>query len=98
MIAIAENGVQSRQVLTVTFDGRRAARQVRSNLRTIHGRKLDHARAAPRRLLLARGQRGASVATLGAAVPAPAGIPSCILILLCWLLDESCPTIGTIPV
>jgi hypothetical protein len=32
MISIAENGVQSRQVLTVALNGRRGTREVRTNV------------------------------------------------------------------
>src|SRR5712692_3356393 len=64
MIAISENRVQPRQVLTVTLDRDRAPQQVRPNTITAYGSHSGHARPRKRRLFVVGWQGGASVATL----------------------------------
>jgi hypothetical protein len=105
MIAISENRVQPRQVLTVALDRDRAPQQVCPNTITAYGRPSGRPRPRKRRLFIAGWQGGASVATLSSTSNGVScvfeprlGIPFRMLIILCWLLDELCLTIGTISV
>jgi hypothetical protein len=82
----------------VALHGRGAACEVRPDLLTADGRKMGHPHPRKRgsfSALWPGWQGGGSVTTLGAAFLAPVEVSSRMLPILCWLLDESCPTIGT---
>src|SRR5205823_15119437 len=102
MIAISEDRVEPCQVHTVALDFCRTAPQVCANVCTPHRRKRRNWRPRDERRFGAAWQGGASVATLSSEQQRgvvlfrrSSAFLSRMLILLCWILDESFPTLRT---
>jgi hypothetical protein len=88
VIAIAEDGVQSRQIVAVAIDRRPAAGEVCTNIR---GGDV----AADQLFLRPDWQSSASVATLSSSSNRVISVSCGMLMIPCWLLDESGFTMGT---
>jgi hypothetical protein len=89
VIAVAENCVQSGQVVAMAVHSQRAAGEIRAYLGAI-----DLTQNASRRVR-AEWQDGASVAALSSTSNYVATVSFGMLMIPCWLLDESGPSMGT---